>query len=88
MVRWRERCRAAKAAPFPDHVPKGASTANKWAYIHVSPAHGVLWIELKAGTKQSDAQIAFQQQAEKWGDRYIVAKSVDDVLDALEVIHA
>ncbi len=40
MVRWRERCRAAKAAPFPDHVPKGASTANKWAYIHVSPAHG------------------------------------------------
>lgn len=50
--------------------------------------HGVLWIELKAGTKQSEAQIAFQQQAEKWGDRYIVAKSVDDVLDALEEIHA
>ncbi len=37
MVRWRESRRAAKAAPFPDHVPKGASTADKWHYIHVSP---------------------------------------------------
>lgn len=37
MVRWRERQRAAKAAPFPDHKPKGASTANKWAYIYVNP---------------------------------------------------
>lgn len=40
MVRWRERLRAAKAAPFPDHKPKGASTADKWAYIHVSPTRG------------------------------------------------
>jgi hypothetical protein len=37
MVRWRERCRAAKAAPFPDHVPKGASTYDRWRYIYVSP---------------------------------------------------
>jgi hypothetical protein len=40
MVRWRERCRAAKAAPFPDQAPKGASTADKWRYIHVSPTRG------------------------------------------------
>ena len=40
MVRWRERCRAAKAAPFPDHKPKGASTADKWRYIHVKPTRG------------------------------------------------
>jgi len=37
MVEWRERCRAAKAAPFPDHIPKGASTADKWRYIYVHP---------------------------------------------------
>ena len=48
----------------------------------------VLWIELKAGTKQSDAQAAFQQQAEQWGDRYIMATSVDDVLRELEVTNA
>jgi len=41
MVRWRESRRAAKAAPFPDHKPKGASTADKWAYIHVSPTRSV-----------------------------------------------
>ncbi|MDA8121439.1 MAG: hypothetical protein M0Z38_02595, partial [Deltaproteobacteria bacterium] len=42
MVRWRERRRAAKAAPFPDHKPKGVSTADKWAYLHVSPTHGCI----------------------------------------------
>ncbi len=42
MVRWRERCRTAKAAPFPDRKPKGASTANKWSYIHVSPTRGAV----------------------------------------------
>jgi hypothetical protein len=41
MVRWQERQRAAKAAPFPDHKPKGASTADKWAYIHVHATRGV-----------------------------------------------
>jgi len=41
MVRWRERMRAAKAAPFPDHKPKGASTADKWCYIHVRSTRGV-----------------------------------------------
>jgi len=40
MVRWKERCRAAKAAPFPGHKPKGASTADKWRYIHCSPTRG------------------------------------------------
>jgi hypothetical protein len=40
MVRWRERQRAAKAAPFPDHPPPGASTADKWAYVHVSATRG------------------------------------------------
>ena len=40
MVRWQERRRAAKAAPFPDHKPKGASTADKWRYIHVKPTRG------------------------------------------------
>jgi len=48
-----------------------------------------VWIELKAKDgRQSDAQIAFQQQTEAWGDRYVLARSVDDVLNALEVTHA
>lgn len=42
MVRWRERQRAAKAAPFPDHKPKGASTYNRWSYIHVSPTRAAV----------------------------------------------
>lgn len=35
MLRYQERQRAPRSAPFPDHVPKGASTANRWSYIYV-----------------------------------------------------
>ena len=49
----------------------------------------VVWIELKArGGKQSDAQMAFQQHVEAWGDRYVLARSVNEVLTAMEVEHA
>ena len=41
MIRWQERRRAAKAPPFPDHIPKEASKANKWAYIHVRATRSV-----------------------------------------------
>jgi len=40
MVRWQERRRAAGAAPFPDHIPGGTSTADSWAYIHIKPTRG------------------------------------------------
>ena len=45
MVRWQERRRAAKAAPFPDHIPKGTSTADPWAYLHVHATRGVIRLE-------------------------------------------
>lgn len=54
MVQWRERCRAARAAPFPDHIPKGASRADKWAYLHVSPTRGAQRPEsLQAGDPET-----------------------------------
>lgn len=42
------------------------------------------WLELKATTgKQSDLQKSFQALVESHGHRYIVARSVEDVIDAL-----
>ena len=45
MVRWQERRRAAKVAPFPDHIPKGTSMADPWAYLHVHATRGVTRLE-------------------------------------------
>jgi len=61
MVRWRERCRASKAAPFPDHKPKGASTANKWAYIHVSPTRGSVRPEPEDGRDPETVLVLFDR---------------------------
>ncbi len=35
MLRYQERQRAARSAPWPDHVPRTASTANRWKYVYV-----------------------------------------------------
>jgi len=45
-----------------------------------------LWIEVKAGSRQSVLQRSFQEQVEEQGHRYIVAKSIDDVEAALRAI--
>ena len=48
-----------------------------------------VWLELKAKDgRQSEAQAVFQQQAEQWGDRYILARSINCVLDAMGVERA
>ena len=38
MVRWWERNRSPASAPWPDHIPKGAASYNKWRYIHIRAA--------------------------------------------------
>lgn len=48
----------------------------------VGPGGQVLWIEVKRPgmkSKQSDAQIIFQQEIEARGGRYVLARSVEDV---------
>ncbi len=48
------------------------------------PDARVLWIETKTRTgKQSPFQRSFQAQVERAGHRYIVARSIEDVRDAL-----
>lgn len=43
--------------------------------------HASLCIEMKAGKgRQSDYQKEFQQAAEKYGNKYIICRSVDDFL--------
>jgi len=43
------------------------------------------WIECKAPTgKQSELQKSFQRQVEDHGHRYVVARSVEDVMEALK----
>ena len=61
MVRWRESLRAAKAAPFPDHKPKGASTADKWRYIHVSPTRGSVRPEPEDGRDPETVMVLFDR---------------------------
>ena len=44
----------------------------------------VIWIEVKDATgKQSEIQKSFQAQVEAEGHRYIIARSIEDVLEAL-----
>jgi len=61
MVRWRESRRAAKAAPFPDHVPTGASTANEWAYIHISPTRPMARPEPDDGRDPETVMVLFDR---------------------------
>jgi hypothetical protein len=48
--------------------------------IMARTARSIIWIEVKSsiGT-QSDAQRAWQEDAEAFGDTYILARSLDDV---------
>ena len=49
------------------------------------PNNQTCWIEVKtAKGKQSEFQKSFQQLVEFHGQRYILARSVDDVIQALE----
>jgi len=50
------------------------------------PRWATLWIELKAGTKQRDAQLAFEQKVLGWGDWYAVVEDVGDCLKVVEGI--
>lgn len=46
---------------------------------------GVIWIEVKTAIgKQSELQKSFQHQVERYGHRYILARSVDDVEAAFD----
>jgi len=48
------------------------------------PEARIVWIEVKAEKgKQSELQKSFQQKVESEGHRYILARSVDDVLEVL-----
>lgn len=53
--------------------------------IYTSPMYRPYWFEVKAPKgKQSELQRSFQEQVESHGHRYILAKSLDDVIEALE----
>lgn len=44
----------------------------------------ILWIEVKSTIgKQSDLQKSFQEQVEREGHRYVLARSIEDVAEAL-----
>lgn len=46
---------------------------------------GVIWLEIKSAKgKQSPEQMAFQRRMEELGHRYLVARSVEDVLAFLK----
>ena len=48
------------------------------------PPRPVLFIEVKTATgKQSDLQASFQQQVESHGHKYVIARSIEDVEEAL-----
>jgi len=45
----------------------------------------VMWIEVKSEIgRQSETQQSFQEQVEREGHKYIVARSVEDVIEALQ----
>lgn len=43
----------------------------------------VIWIETKAGTRQSPFQKMFQQEVEAEAHTYIVARSLEDVMEVI-----
>jgi len=46
--------------------------------------HRTCWLECKVPPdKQSPAQVAFEQMAQRWGDTYVVVRSVEDALRAV-----
>ena len=54
--------------------------ANLWYEVSV-----ILWIEVKSSAgKQSEFQKSFQQQVEREGHRYVLARSIEDVAAALK----
>jgi len=56
-------------------------TFGRYHFMDVSMP---IWIEVKAEKgKQSELQKSFQKQVEREGHRYILAWSVDDVIEAL-----
>jgi hypothetical protein len=58
--------------------------ADVLAFPQVNGYPGICWIEVKAEKgKQSPLQRSFQEQVEREGHRYILARSVDDVAAAL-----
>lgn len=55
------------------------------ADIVAYPYAAVVWIECKSSTgKQSELQRSFQRQVEAVGHGYVLARSVDDVEEALK----
>jgi len=50
------------------------------------PRWETLWIELKADSNQSAAQVAFQEKVERWGDHYTLARDVDDCVNAITYV--
>lgn len=53
---------------------------DDWSVMQPHP----LWIEVKIEKgKQSDLQKSFQEQVEREGHRYIIARSIEDVKEAL-----
>lgn len=49
----------------------------------------VIWIEVKSPTgKQSPDQVIWQRDSERFGDIYIVARKVEDVMSLFEAVHA
>jgi len=52
-----------------------------------APRYVVLWMECKIPPdKQSDAQVAFQQQTEKWGDLYRIVRTIEDAQRIIEEV--
>ena len=65
----------------------GKGTADVQALVPAGRLFMVIWIECKNSIgRQSPEQISFQQDVERRGHRYIIARSVDDVLKALREI--
>lgn len=52
------------------------------------PRWETLWIELKAKSAQSAAQVAFQEKVERWGDHYILARNVDECVNAITYLRS
>lgn len=57
--------------------------ADILAFPDYGDTSGVMWIEVKAGTKQSELQKSFQQQVEAAGHRYILARDLDAVIEEI-----
>ena len=91
VAHWRPRLRPdARLLGINGELPGGASMIHRAAvrrdmgYVRgtpdlqaVRPGH-VLWLELKAGTDQTEHQVAFADWAHSIGHGYAVVTSIDD----------